>query len=91
MEPAHPPLPSAWNLPFHLSAVGNQTSTLILESEEGFSTATTGKSPPELLPVLLLVPRDLLLARLQERRRLLRLLAGQGPGTVNLFSQVQKM
>src|SRR4051794_14283411 len=40
MDPAQPPLPSAWNLPFHFSASGIHTSTLIFESEDGFKTAT---------------------------------------------------
>src|SRR5262245_31491262 len=34
MVPAHPPLPTAWNLPFH-PASGNQTSTLMSESLDG--------------------------------------------------------
>src|SRR4029079_16286699 len=41
MYPAHPPLPTASNLPFHLFAGGNQSSILMSESDEGFRTATT--------------------------------------------------
>src|SRR5918992_2916985 len=40
MVPAQPPLPTAWNLPFHAS-VGSQTSILMSESEEGVSVAAT--------------------------------------------------
>src|SRR4026207_1391424 len=40
MVPAHPPLPTAWNLPFHATA-GSQTSILMSESEEGVSVAAT--------------------------------------------------
>src|SRR5689334_3206149 len=40
MLPAQPPLPTAWNLPFH-PAAGSQTSILISESEEGVSVAAT--------------------------------------------------
>src|SRR5215204_5666038 len=40
MLPAHPPLPTAWNLPFQFSA-GSHTSISICESEDGFSTACT--------------------------------------------------
>src|SRR5262249_6389431 len=40
MVPAQPPLPTAWNLPFHAWA-GSQTSILISESEEGVSVAAT--------------------------------------------------
>src|SRR5580765_2058425 len=38
--PAHPPFPTAWNLPFQFST-GSQSSISIWESEEGFSTAAT--------------------------------------------------
>src|SRR5271166_4248131 len=38
MTPAHPPLPTAWNFPFHPEA-GNQTSILISESSVGFRVA----------------------------------------------------
>ena len=38
--PAHPPLPTAWNLLFHVLA-GSQTSTLISESLEGLRVAAT--------------------------------------------------
>src|SRR5687767_13901074 len=38
MLPAHPPLPTAWNLPFHVR-VGIQTSILMSESADGFSVA----------------------------------------------------
>src|SRR5215510_2577448 len=40
MVPAQPPLPTAWNLPFHDWA-GSQTSILISESGEGVSVAAT--------------------------------------------------
>src|SRR5688572_25537146 len=40
MVPAQPPLPTAWNLPFHATA-GSQTSILMSESEEGVSVAAT--------------------------------------------------
>src|SRR5215510_1130495 len=40
MVPAQPPLPTAWNLPFHAEA-GSQTSILMSESEEGLSVAAT--------------------------------------------------
>src|SRR6185503_21161831 len=40
MVPAHPPLPTAWNLPFQFSA-GSHTSISICESDEGFSTTCT--------------------------------------------------
>src|SRR5262245_998656 len=40
MVPAQPPLPTAWNLPFHARA-GSQTSILMSESEEGLSVAAT--------------------------------------------------
>ena len=39
-EPAQPPLPTAWNLPFQ-SAAGSQTSTLMSESLVGLSVAAT--------------------------------------------------
>src|SRR6188474_330136 len=37
--PAHAPLPTAWNLPFH--CVGSQTSILMSESADGRSVAET--------------------------------------------------
>src|SRR5207302_2012671 len=37
---AQPPLPTAWNLPFHAWA-GSQTSILMSESDEGVSVAAT--------------------------------------------------
>src|SRR5256885_5576508 len=40
MVPAQPPLPTAWNLPFHAWA-GSQTSILMSESDEGVSVAAT--------------------------------------------------
>src|SRR3954451_2187543 len=40
MTPAQPPLPTAWNLPFHPLA-GSQTSILMSESLVGVSVATT--------------------------------------------------
>src|SRR5687767_15551143 len=40
MVPAQPPLPTAWNLPFH-ATTGSQTSILISESGEGVSLAAT--------------------------------------------------
>src|SRR5215813_126852 len=40
MFPAQPPLPTAWNFPFH-SEAGSQTSTLMSESDEGVSVAAT--------------------------------------------------
>src|SRR6266571_7329663 len=40
MVPAHPPLPTAWNLPFQPDA-GIQTSILMSESLDGFSAAAT--------------------------------------------------
>src|SRR5262249_28932071 len=40
MVPAQPPLPTAWNLPFHATA-GSQTSILMSESGEGVSLAAT--------------------------------------------------
>ena len=39
-RPAHPPLPTAWNLPFH-PPVGSHTSILISESLVGFNVAAT--------------------------------------------------
>src|SRR5262245_58202546 len=42
MTPAHPPLPTAWNLPFHaLAEAGSQTSTLMSESLVGGNVAAT--------------------------------------------------
>ncbi len=40
IEPDQPPLPTAWNLPFH-PATGSHTSTLISESLVGVSVAAT--------------------------------------------------
>src|SRR6185503_10926157 len=40
MTPAQPPLPTAWNLPFHPLA-GSHTSTLMSESLVGVSVAAT--------------------------------------------------
>src|ERR1022692_4980142 len=40
MEPAKPPLPAPWNLPFQLEA-GIQTSNWISESDEGLITPAT--------------------------------------------------
>src|SRR5712691_6638369 len=40
MVPAHPPLPTAWNLPFQPDA-GIQASILMSESLDGFSVAAT--------------------------------------------------
>src|SRR5688572_9523121 len=40
MLPFHPPLPVAWNLPFHPEA-GSHTSILISESGDGLSVAAT--------------------------------------------------
>src|SRR5439155_9580051 len=40
MAPAQPPLPRAWNFPFHPRA-GSQTSILMSESDEGVSVAAT--------------------------------------------------
>ena len=40
MLPAHPPLPTAWNFPFHPDA-GSQTSILMSESLDGVSVAAT--------------------------------------------------
>src|SRR6058998_1255773 len=40
MEPANPPLPTPWNLPFQPDA-GSHTSSLISESLDGFSTSET--------------------------------------------------
>src|SRR5258705_3604354 len=39
MEPAHAPLPTSWNLPFHPLS-GSQTSLLISESDEGVSVSS---------------------------------------------------
>src|SRR5882672_12141314 len=41
MVPAHPPLPTAWNLPFHVVLSGSQTSILMSESLVGVSVAVT--------------------------------------------------
>ena len=40
IAPFHPPLPTAWNFPFHPLA-GSQTSTLMFDSADGFSVAAT--------------------------------------------------
>src|SRR5262245_11779690 len=40
MFPAQPPLPTAWNFPFHPTA-GSQTSILMSESDDGASVAAT--------------------------------------------------
>src|SRR5919198_5184914 len=48
MVPAQPPLPTAWNLPFHAWA-GSQTSILMSESEEGVSVAATRQKAGNLL------------------------------------------
>src|ERR1039457_2507015 len=40
MDPAKPPLPTPWNLPFQLEA-GIQTSKWISESDEGLITPAT--------------------------------------------------
>jgi hypothetical protein len=40
MLPFHPPLPVAWNLPFHPEE-GSQTSILMSESGDGLSVAAT--------------------------------------------------
>src|SRR5205807_1800901 len=40
MTPAQPPLPTAWNFPFHPTA-GSQTSILMSESDDGVSVAAT--------------------------------------------------
>src|SRR5678816_4946504 len=39
MVPAHPPLPTAWNFPFHFA--GSHTSILMSESLDGISVAAT--------------------------------------------------
>src|SRR3954465_4658296 len=49
MTPAHPPLPTAWNLPFQFSA-GSQTSTAMSESADGFSVAATRQYGPSVVP-----------------------------------------
>src|SRR4249919_2135742 len=45
MTPAQPPLPTAWNLPFHPLA-GSQTSVLMSESLVGVSVAATRQNGP---------------------------------------------
>jgi hypothetical protein len=40
IDPAHPPLPTAWYLPFQF-ATGSHTSTLMSESLDGFNVAAT--------------------------------------------------
>src|SRR4029434_1029704 len=54
IAPAQPPLPTAWNLPFHPLA-GSQTSTLISESLEGLSVAATRQNAGRFLNAFLLV------------------------------------
>src|SRR3954465_15956434 len=49
MTPAHPPLPTAWNLPFQFSA-GSQTSTAMSEYADGFSVAATRQYAPSVVP-----------------------------------------
>src|SRR5437879_9472977 len=44
MTPAKPPLPTAWNFPFH-PQTGSQTSILMSESLEGANTAPTRQNP----------------------------------------------
>src|SRR5205809_4693056 len=44
MLPAQPPLPTAWNFPFH-PRTGSQTSILMSESGEGVSVAATRQKP----------------------------------------------
>src|SRR5215216_657492 len=39
--PAHPPLPTPWNLPFHAALSGSHTSILISESLDGVRVACT--------------------------------------------------
>src|SRR6266849_1403255 len=46
--PAHPPLPTAWNLPFQPDA-GIQTSILMSESPVGFSVAATRQNAGSVL------------------------------------------
>src|SRR5688572_24136236 len=41
MVPAQPPLPTAWNLPFHFADSGIHTSMSITESADGLSVAAT--------------------------------------------------
>src|SRR5579862_3682570 len=48
MTPAQPPLPTAWNLPFHPLA-GSQTSILMSESLVGVSVAATRQNSPSAL------------------------------------------
>jgi len=48
MTPAQPPLPTAWNLPFH-PVVGNQISTLMSESLVGVNVAATRQKSGRLL------------------------------------------
>src|SRR5262245_56451994 len=54
MLPFQPPLPVAWNLPFHALAAGSQYSTLMSESADGLSVASTrqnaGRSENGLAP-----------------------------------------
>jgi hypothetical protein len=50
MTPAHPPLPTAWNFPFHPLA-SSQTSTLMSESVDGFSVADTRQNAGSFLNV----------------------------------------
>src|SRR5688572_1553477 len=50
MVPAQPPLPTAWNFPFHPS-IGSQTSISMFESEEGLRTAATRQNDGRLVNV----------------------------------------
>src|SRR4051794_29736860 len=54
--PAHPPLPTAWNLPFQPDA-GSHTSILISESGDGVSVAATRQNPGSAFIASLCVPR----------------------------------
>ena len=47
-RPAQPPLPTAWNFPFHPEA-GSQTSNLMSESDDGVSVAATRQNPGSFL------------------------------------------
>src|SRR6185295_5047866 len=48
MLPFHPPLPTAWNFPFH-PAAGSHTSILISESVDGLSVAATRQNAGSVL------------------------------------------
>src|ERR1017187_10295996 len=54
MDPAKPPLPTPWNLPFQLAA-GIQTSKLISESDDGLMTPATRQKAGRLDTALPLV------------------------------------